>query len=667
MSRNLRMSRNEHRPGPDAEVGVLRDAGQNWVGSRLWHSFAEADREFLLDIGLFDWFDGALLETVLGDPGAMQRLEDMRTLDGLIERVRGGPVVWRLHPLIRDYCTTRRRRDNPARYRSVHVGIARALAPRARTVEAMRHAAEANDTALLATILVEAGGVRVSLREGIEHLVAANRLVTDDAITRYPRLGPVRSAALAATGHLEAARRVFASFPPGTPEIDTGEDIDLFLDRCLARAIIAHFGCESALSEETRSMIAHANGLLGEFAADPVVRIGIELILCVLTNLGADFDQAADHGRRLRVLGVGGAPFLVPAVEIQFGLMAMAQGRVDDAIGSYRKAERLARVGFLRAPRLTLLSNLLMRELNLERNRVEGGDTTASLPDEFHQGAELAAYFAASELALELTLAAKGVDGALAAVDSMLAHAGRANLPTVARHLAAMRVSLLADAGRVDLAERTWTAAGLPDTEADCVDLDGQSWRELESVSCARLRLFAARRDFSAGRRLIGVVLRVAAGRQLRRTEMRIRVLGMKLEHRAGSEAAALSHLAGFLGLFAQTDYARALVREGDLAVTMLRRFIATRADSPVRGAAKALLKAAIVRRANPVPRLTDREIDVLLRLHLQRDDDIAAALGITRHGVRYHVQNIFRKLDARNRREAIRCAREFGILPPGN
>ncbi|MYA18043.1 MAG: DNA-binding response regulator, partial [Gammaproteobacteria bacterium] len=39
-------------------------------------------------------------------------------------------------------------------------------------------------------------------------------------------------------------------------------------------------------------------------------------------------------------------------------------------------------------------------------------------------------------------------------------------------------------------------------------------------------------------------------------------------------------------------------------------------------------------------------------------------ALGLTTHGVRYHIRNIFGKLRVRNRRDAIRRARVIGLLP---
>ena len=64
----------------------------------------------VLDIGLFDWVDAALLEEVVERPGALQRAVGLRRLAGLLEPVGStAPGVYRLHPLLREHCATRRR------------------------------------------------------------------------------------------------------------------------------------------------------------------------------------------------------------------------------------------------------------------------------------------------------------------------------------------------------------------------------------------------------------------------------------------------------------------------------------------------------------------------------------------------------------------------------
>ena len=62
---------------------------------------------------------------------------------------------------------------------------------------------------------------------------------------------------------------------------------------------------------------------------------------------------------------------------------------------------------------------------------------------------------------------------------------------------------------------------------------------------------------------------------------------------------------------------------------------------------------------------LSDREIDVLARLERQTDKQIAEALKLSFHRVRYRVRSIFANLGAYGRREAVPRARARGTLPP--
>ena len=662
----LRIHQNEKPADLTGSEKVVRDVVENWVESRLWRSFSEQERELVLDAGLFDWVNAELLDEALGTRDALRRLRQIRSLDGLLLPVRRtGSEVWQLHSLIRDHCEGWRRRNTNERYQMVHRRAARALSRRHRTLEAMRHAAQVDDMDLLATVVLDAGGVRLMLRESMDRVVAADRLLSFEAISRHPRLAMVRCVALAVTGRLAEARRMLASAPHRFPETQSADDLDLFLDACLAQALVFFVGCESALTGETESMIEGVRSLMDTPSIDPEIRWAWEFSRCVQLGLQASFDEAMDHGHRLRRLLGSGREGLTAAVDTQFGLIAMAQGRVEEAFSWYRRCERIARERFLERPQLALVASVLRRELDIQRNRMEVTGVARDLPKEMPWGANLAARFAAADIALEIAQQTQGDNDALDLLDDLWAHAVQAGYPALERHLAARRVSLLVDAGRSDDAQRAWIADALPNTDAACVDLTRQSWREAESVSCARLSLCIALGELDAGRRLGQTMLEVAAERALKRTAMRVRVLCLKLEERSGDDLGAVAHLVAFLEMFSATNYARSLVREGAVAATVIEKFLQMQPASPLRTDAEELLTHIKTASSAVSPRFSEGELEVLRLLETERDDDIAAAVGITRHGVRYRVGSIFRKLGVGNRRQAVRRARAMGVLPP--
>ena len=61
---------------------------------------------------------------------------------------------------------------------------------------------------------------------------------------------------------------------------------------------------------------------------------------------------------------------------------------------------------------------------------------------------------------------------------------------------------MLLAGGDAEEASRSWRFDRLPEQMGTSLDLQTQSWREVEMLSCARLRLFIARREFDAGREL---------------------------------------------------------------------------------------------------------------------------------------------------------------------
>ena len=663
----VRIRHNERNGLAPGQARALGDVMNGWVGSRLWYNLADGARELLLDAGLFEWFDAALLDEALEMQGALGRVLAMRSIDGLLGQAdQGEAETWRLHPLIREHCARRRRAETPERVRRIHCNIARALAARGQVLAAMQHAAQADDATLVATILLDGGGIWNWFREGPDSLVAAERLLTDQLIERHPRLAAVRCAALAAKGQLAQARRVLAAPPKPPPPAASPDELALYLEQCQAVGMVNNYGCESRVTKEREETNAHLKRLVEGPAVDPIARSAFHFSRCFQLNLQAQFDQAMEYGLRLHEpLSQNG--ILMLSVDIQFGQIAMARGQVADAYASYRKGQRLANATFLENPWFSQVVNIFVRELDLERGRVNVEEAAKTIPKKLRQGSELAAHLAAADIAVERARFADGTLDALSMLEERFAQTLQDQLPALVRHLTALRVSLLDGAGRANEAKQAYTVNGLPKGDEDCVDFRIQSWREAESVTSARLSLLIALGEFEAGRRLAQAMLRIATERGLRRTVMRMLALCLRLEHRAGERAAAEGHLTAFLDLLAQTDYSRALVNEGETAEAVISEYLGPDADAPHGQTAQGLLAAVRAPSASPVPRISNRELQVLRWLSTDRDDDIAAALGITRYGVRYHVGNLLTKLRAKSRRDAVGRARELGILPVAN
>ena len=247
----LRVYRNGKTQHTRGLTWAASEMAENWLEVAFWRDLTAEDREFVLDLGLFDQIDEKLLADVLGVGDAQRRLKALPALTGLLEPLRrGGTAVWSLHPLIREHCARRRRQESPERYRSVHRSIASALATRGETWAAMGHAVEAGDPFLAGGILEAAGGVRLLLQQGPVALQSADRYLSAEVLADHPRLAFARCSALAISGKIAEARRIYDAAVGGERAFDHAFEVD----RQLAVGVLGFYGCDSLGSERLRRL-----------------------------------------------------------------------------------------------------------------------------------------------------------------------------------------------------------------------------------------------------------------------------------------------------------------------------------------------------------------------------------------------------------------------------
>ncbi len=657
----LRIHRNKPVTSSRASEFEIRDIVGNWVEKRLWDGMESEDRELLLDAGLLEWMDADLLGKVLG-PDAMRQIRNMDAIAGLLNPVRdGGRESWRLHPLIREHCARQLYRHARPRYRDVHRRIALELDRRGETLPALRHAAESGDARLVGEMLENAGGVRLWIRHGLAAFQAAIGLLDDDALHRTARLQLARCASLLFSGRLAEARDAYGSLPEPDPA-DGGPADPRWVDDRIVRGLLEYYGGGAVDSEPTRSTVEDLRAIAASPASDPLIRGYAEHGLCVTHTAMAQFEDAGKRAERA-LASLGGNPFAQMLVGLQRGQAAMAQGQVEPARNDYANALRIAKARFLDDPASIAIASVLLGELDMERHRQPPDPRPAAVPAALtRNGTPLQAYAAASGVAVGQALAA-GDGSEMAVLEEMLDFVHGADLPALVRLLSAMKVSLLAAGGFAGEAERRWREAGLPEDLAECLDRTKQTWREMEALSLARLRLFMAVERFDEGRAFAEALHASAADGGLRRTLMRALALAVVLEDRAGDLDRQRRHLTDFLALFADTDYAWSAVCERRVCRPAVERFLADAGGAPLHEPAQTLLMAMRSADADPALKLNGREREILEHLDTLTDKEIAAKLALTASGVRYHLRNLFSKLGATSRAEAVRRAREAGLV----
>ena len=669
--RNLRVGEKR-----SVSVGDLRgDRGiaANFLGARLLRDLSRADREFVLDLALFDWIDATLVDEVLGTSTARLLLENLPELDGLLMPIEGGSRVMRLHPLLRDYCAARRFREDPTRFRTLQGEIAKALAQRGYPLEAVRHARASGDDRLVGEILERAGGVRLFLVEGIVRLRAIDGCLTPTVLAGHPRLGLLRCITLVRRGQIAEANALLEELRERTRDFTfdrVGGDVRrLHAERVAVESLIAIFGCLPVGAATPTRLMAEMAAVADDEANDPVVR-GIAYVLLGAANQQRARFRASRRHCRLAIESYrrSDAGHGIALAELHAGTAAMAEGRIQDAADSYARGGRLLKRRFAGDITGVLFADALAAELSLERNRMQSAYRLAPDPEAVRETvAWLDVYAAAYGVATEKAFAQHSAADALALLHEASVHARAAGLTSLRRYLAALRTPLLVAEGDIERAESEWRDEGLPEAAPEILDVSGQTWREMEALALARIRWLAALGATDDARTLAGA-LREAAGRHgLARTRMRSLAAAMVVEHEAGNTDGALEHLGEFLTRLPATDYPRALTREPAVGAPLLQRLLASEVAPEVRGTAEALVAHLEEdgTQTLPGPAFTPREIEVLrLLARGARDREIADSLGLSTDGVRYHLRNIYRKTRTKGRGESVRVARSLGVVP---
>ena len=661
----LRVCRNAQagdaeRPGTNAAKQTAE-----FVRVRLLRGLSAEDRRFVCELAVFDWIDADLVDEVLGSTDAGARIAALSALDGLLTSMGQEGTVRRLHPLVRDCCTELLRMQDRARERSLHAGIARALAGRGQLISAWRHARSADDGELVGELVEGAGMLELWLRHGVTTLFSAAGFLTSETAASRPRLELLQSIVLRMSLQVDEAAALYESVARKTDgftrDRDGGDDEALAVDGVFARVALAG-GSHLALHHEVDAVLP-----AGEASDDDErgrFRLGARhLVLCGSCYERARFDECRRHAALARTHFGGERRYVAIVLDVYRGMAAMAQGRAQEAAKCYARARRSTRRDFSTDPCLAACVDAVTLELDLERNRQKGIEqpTLDGL-------AELRAIWTdvdavAAAVVAELTYERHGEREVVRLLTKTLAEVQMMRSESLSRCVSGLLVFYLAEFGRPEQAARVWRDQGLPEETVELLDLDAQPWRTMESLACARIRLLAGEGELAAAEALAARLCATAAEHGLLRTQLRGLALSLAAAERAGDTDRALARLVEFLRLAPPAEYLRPLARSREVALAVLQRLLGTEPDPDIRDAAESMLEQLDAPKPNALV-FSGREVQVLAEVRQGfPNKKISTRLGISLSGVRFHLANIYRKTGVNQRQEAVRIAQSIGVV----
>ncbi|MER5704581.1 LuxR C-terminal-related transcriptional regulator [Micromonospora sp. NPDC002296] len=650
-----------------------------------------AARDCLRRGAVADAFRADLVDALTGRPGAEPVLAALAATGGFVRRDDSRPPWYRCHPLLADLLRAELSGLPADELRELHLRAAGWYAGHGRPAEALRHDLAAGHWDRATEVLVTRWPELVPYdREGAGGPPPA--APPEEAVRRDPELGLAAAAErahagdpTAAAAQLHRAAAHARSLP--VPRRDRFRRLATALEVTLARLAGDHDEVRRAAHRllATRTPEGSADDPRTGAADDADVRATAGAALGLVALAEGDLrGAAAEFGPALAAAREGDRP----RTEL---LCASRSALLHAALGELRSAERTAQEA-LALPACQGWScrvdcahgHLALALVALHRN----------LPDE-----------AAAHLALAAPATGGDAPGAPGdpRVPGGLRDPGDAGEPPVAALAALCWAELLNDRGDPAAGLRLLAAArdrlgGAGEGSAGARELAGWLLAAEAELRAAHGDLGTARELFADGlRHPEGVAPAVAVA--LARVELRAgdpraaghaqpdwdgpdaaawpppvrldaALLDAVLARRAGDERRAGRLLERALELAGPDGYRRAFSR----AEPEVRDLLAAHLDS---GTAHWPTVSDLVRgarepagRPGPEPGralgepLTERELTILRYLQsILSNVEIAGELSLSVNTVKTHVRNIYRKLDATRRREAVRRARELHLI----
>jgi LuxR family maltose regulon positive regulatory protein len=605
-----------------------------------------------------------LADALTARPDSEQVLADLARDSGFLHRDDSDPPWYRCHPLLADLLRAELGRLPAEERRDLHLRATGWYADNGRPAEALRHALLGGEWDR-ATELLIAGWPELAPYDRSDPVGPPPAAPPDDAVHRDPELALASAAERAhagdgpaAAGHLRVAVDHARSLP--SPRRDRFQRLATAVELTLAR-----------LAEDHGEVRRAAARLLG-------TRTGSGPADDPRAGAAEDADIRAVAGTALGLVDLAEGD--LRAARLAFaGALAAARdgGRLrTELVCASRSALLHAAHGELRAAEETAREALAMAPCRGWSSRVDCAHAYLALAVvALHRDQP-------TEVAANLVLAGPATEDAGTAV---LAALSRTQVLRDAGDLAAGH-RLLEQAGdrladRPGAGElRNWLLAAEADLRAARDDLD--TARELltealraSTAPTETLAVALARVELRAGDpRAAGYALPEWDGPEAASWPLSVRLeaglVDAVLAGRGGDERRAGRILERVLDLAGPEGFRRVFLR----AEPGLRDLLAVHLDSGtahwptvsdlVRGADEPAERG----RTEPEPGLdeplTERELTILRYLQsILSNVEIASELSLSVNTVKTHVRNIYRKLDATRRRDAVRRARDLHLI----
>ena len=645
-----------------------------YLSEQIFRGLDSNLQNFLMDISLMDGISCELADYLRKADDSEALFDACHTLSTLVLPVEQVRNTCRLHPLFREYLHHRLLIAHPDRASALHLRAADWFAGKGNLVRAVRHAVQAGNSRRALEIIEQQGGVILWLREGLTRLRTALGLLDENTIAASPRITAIRCILDIREGQVYQARKRYDAMLEHYRDTRDGfaaadrERIDheIMLVESLLACYEGKMQSEQFCSQFTQN--------ISRIDRNDHASLGYHHnLLCFAYAQRGKLREARYHaGEATREYRLLGSYYGEAYINFHLGDISFAEGNSEQARSCYQAGLNLCRRHFNDDMSIKLVARVLTAELNFEMNQLRGlSNMAGSIARQLEEReAWFDIYAAGYTTASNVEFTRHGIDAADAILNRSLIYAGEQKLERLINLLLFQRMDLLLRAGLDEEAQRVFKDSGL---RLENYRNPGQSdiaWRERHAAVHAIILLQIRGKQHEEALAALSYFSRHAESSGHLKPNLRYEILKSLAYRGKNDYASAFKHLEQALRLSVSSGFVRSFIDAGSEFQETLQLYMHSPeyAASPTGNRQQAEKIAAYFSDSDKTEAteelLSRRESEVLK--HLARglsNKLIARNIGISENTIRFHLKNIYHKLQVHNRLLAISAARERKII----
>lgn len=642
-----------------------------YVSTEVLSGVDEPLVEFLAASSIVEVIEPGLASALVGSEDGRRHLEALVSSNSVLYTTGAKDGAWRLPTLLR-LILRRRLESRGAPYlQTLHSRAGAWYESQGRILEATRHYVAAGRADIAAALVERAGPATILLREGDDHAAAVLRLIPDEQLAATPRIALCRAFLDFKQGFLKEARhkyeeisRCTAGF---TKDREGGDDAQLAAEAVFYDLTMQFYQQSSVSHSFLRSM---EERLVSSAKEDVRLHLIMQLVLALLYQLRGDLDRA--HSGLLeaeRLSARLSSRWMMVWMRHHFGALALARGHLHEARHQLQIGLKTWRRDFRYDLSYRALSYILLAEIDYELDALSEAQSKIdeALYSVEHVEGWYELYASVYETASMLALHKEGPERALMLLNRA---EGVLRIRELLRNfLPTMRMRIAAVSGDIRGAREIAAKSRLEEIWSGPASQDQLSRREWDLIGLTLCQVAIETGELDRASEILDRIQAQVRRSGRLRSEVRAHLLRADVRRGRGDLQGAVQSLRQALETGSAQGYVRVFLDEAG----RLRSLLDLLDGSSERSLPPHLeVFAARLGRALPGDRpppkspglLSARERDVLHELSLGHSNKlIARKLGVSEATVKFHVQNVFRKLDVRRRTSAVAEAHRRGLL----